>query len=231
MDPFETSDILYVAPSNKENSTNNESSLTATERAARSYYVDPVGLDAVYSRQYIRFQANGVQLMGLLDGGAEVNLMPRSTYLKHFSRLPLVPDPTPLRGVFGKRGETLDGLIQLHLNIDGETINANFAVANVPSNDTVIIGIRLMDSLRLCLAYDESGTRLVKLGPSGRVVPSCIKVGRKFIAVRALRIDAYTGLPPMCRPRSARVMSVHLDMKEFLRGLSCSSTRPLPPTA
>ena len=69
--------------------TNNDSSLTATERAARSYYVDPVGLDAVYSRQYIRFQANGVQLMGLLDGGAEVNLMPRSTYLKHFSQIAL----------------------------------------------------------------------------------------------------------------------------------------------
>ena len=220
LDPFDVPAVKCPSPTavKCEPCFVTEEAPTVEDRAARSYYEDPVNLDAVYSRQYIRFWANGVMLMGLLDGGAEVNLMPRSTYQKHFTDLPLVPNSTPVKGAFGNKGESLDGLIQLRLNIKGEIINANFAVADVPASDTVIIGMALMDTLRLCLDYDEIGKRIVKIGPEGRIVSSCIKVDHKFVAVRTVAVETHPAIAPLCQAQSLRVMTLHLDSTQYLDG-------------
>ena len=116
------------------------------------------------------------------------------------------------------RGSLLDGLIQLRLNIEGEIINANFAVAAVPASDTVIIGMALMDTLRLCLDYDEIGKRIVKIGPEGRIVSSCIKVDHKFVAVRTVAVETHPAIAPLCQAQSLRVMTLHLDSTQYLDG-------------
>ena len=148
-------------------------------------YPEPVRLDAVRSRQYIRLEANGLQVMGIPDTGSTINFMSTAMYRREFSHLPLRQMRIHrAKGVTGKdreMGVNTEGLVQLRMRYCGKAINANFLVGESHDSRTLILGQAWQDQMQLNVGYDLRGNRVVYM--DHRVVPSYTIRGGKFTAV------------------------------------------------
>ena len=148
-------------------------------------YPEPVRLDAVRSRQYIRLEANGLQVMGIPDTGSTINFMSTAMYRREFSHLPLRQMRIHrAKGVTGKdreMGVNTEGLVQLRVRYCGKAINANFLVGEFHDSRTLILGEAWQDRMQLNVGYDLRGNLVVYM--DHRVVPSYTLWGGKFTAM------------------------------------------------